>query len=306
MRLNHTLVYSRRGGHVPVVVRRQLVALLAFGVVAACGKPSRPEQAPSPAAHDAFKLPVTVYTIDRDEPRSDATATPAGERLGASWVAIRWPGHSYELMTTEMTRGMWTDLMGAAPEALGCDAPTCPAVWINTWRAMAAANAASRRADLPQCYDLSKCVTDREVGLDCKPAPPAVASCQGYRLPTPQEWSTAALAGASTEWPCGDTPSCLDASEWLTHTVPTRQPQPVATRQANGFGLHDLIGNVAEMTYEPAPRRGAYAATEMGCGYVLTLKNCRLRNVASRRPRFPERNVGFRLARTLPPVTPAP
>lgn len=62
-----------------------------------------------------------------------------------------------------------------------------------------------------------------------------------YRAPTEAEWEYAARAGATNQ-PQG---SDLDAIAWTIRNS-ANTTHPVATRAANAFGLHDMLGNVWE------------------------------------------------------------
>jgi formylglycine-generating enzyme required for sulfatase activity len=70
-----------------------------------------------------------------------------------------------------------------------------------------------------------------------------------YRLPTEAEWEFACRAGSQTPFACGDEISISDANFFYdengTRIGPGRRT-PVASFPANGFGLHDLHGNVCE------------------------------------------------------------
>ncbi len=72
------------------------------------------------------------------------------------------------------------------------------------------------------------------------------------RLPTPTEWEHAALAGARTRFSWGDAQGDVVVKEhanvWLLNEPSLISSQDVGKRLPNAFGLHDMHGNVWEMT----------------------------------------------------------
>ncbi|MGQ0628032.1 MAG: formylglycine-generating enzyme family protein, partial [Phycisphaerales bacterium] len=78
-----------------------------------------------------------------------------------------------------------------------------------------------------------------------------------YRLPTEQEWEHAAGGGSAQGTPAGD----VLAVAWVAENS-DGSPHPVAMKPANGFGLFDMLGNVAEWCSTPdskgALRGGSY------------------------------------------------
>jgi len=65
-----------------------------------------------------------------------------------------------------------------------------------------------------------------------------------WRLPTPQEWQIACRAGAP---PAGEPPDPAELADraWFRANS-NRRSHPVGTKEANAWGLHDLVGNAAE------------------------------------------------------------
>ena len=129
-----------------------------------------------------------------------------------------------------------------------------------------------------------------------------------FRLPTEAEWEYAARAGTTTNYWWGDEvnqdgkvwANCYGCgSEW-----DGKRTAPVGSFPANGFGLHDMHGNVWEWTeddwhdnYNGAPDdgrswtddpRGSYRVIRGG-GWYLGARYCRSAFRSRRRARLPLR-----------------
>lgn len=124
-----------------------------------------------------------------------------------------------------------------------------------------------------------------------------------YRLPSEPEWEYACRAGGKHEY-CGGVN--LDSAAWHGGNS-AEKTHPVASKQANAFGLYDMTGNVWEWVedwyhddYNGAPADGSawvnggeqkYRVLRGGSWY----DNPNYQSSAVRIYQF-----GFRLARTLP------
>jgi formylglycine-generating enzyme required for sulfatase activity len=72
-----------------------------------------------------------------------------------------------------------------------------------------------------------------------------------YRLPSSIEWEYAARGGTDTIYPWGDDlgvlkAKCEPCDGIGAFSTSFKAPVPIGTYKSNGFGLHDMIGNVQE------------------------------------------------------------
>lgn len=139
----------------------------------------------------------------------------------------------------------------------------------------------------------------------------------GLRLPTEAEWEHACRGGTQTAFhgtaatPSGsDDETALALIAWTSANSGT-QTHPVGTRQPNGLGLHDMLGNVLEWTSD---RFGAeyYAISAVqdpsgpsvgnqnvmrGGAWLADSANCRTSSRWSDDPMTASYRIGFRVAR---------
>ncbi|MEB3298793.1 MAG: formylglycine-generating enzyme family protein [Candidatus Sericytochromatia bacterium] len=222
---------------------------------------------------------------------------------------------SYLVQNTEMTQQQWRALMGNEPSAFQGD-PMRPVERVSWYDALACANALSRAEGLPEVYDLAGCTgTPGEGDFDCAAAGlvaghPALAI--GWRLPAEAEWEHACRAGTATVWSHGDDARELVGHAWF-EDVSGNSSHPVASRQANAWGLHDMMGNVWEWCwdkplYDPSPavdplgsvRPDIVARVYRGGAWGVPARDVRPACRAHDDPAYRSPLIGFRLVRTLP------
>ena len=190
----------------------------------------------------------------------------------------------FEFMTTEVTQGMWEEIMGNNPAhdyGVGDNYP----VYYVSWN---------------DCQDF----TDRLNGMDPN---------HTYRLPSEAEWEYACRGGNTTCYYWGDSSSesvigryCryIENSDSTAHSVGTKDP--------NDWGLYDMSGNVWEWCedsyrshYGDCPtdgsaykKSGSDRVRRGGSWYSVTYY-CRSANRHSFSPGNSGNSLGFRLVRVL-------
>ena len=180
----------------------------------------------------------------------------------------------FEISKHEVTQGQWEAMMRSNPSIFSACGSTCPvenATWNEVQEYIAKLNSA--------------------------------AGGQRYRLPTEAEWEYAARAGSPDDR-YGD----LDDIAWWDGNAGFGT-HPVGRKLANGFGLHDMLGNVGEWVQDwhgeypggsVANPRGKAAGTHKvarGGGWSGEPPDCRVSNRYAARPDTRLSYVGFRLVR---------
>ena len=224
--------------------------------------------------------------------------------------------HKFEMMTTEVTQGQFTSLMGYSPSYFTSCGGTCPVEQVSWYEAAAYANALSTKMGKTACY----ACTGSGASVSCNEATAyagaKIYTCPGYRLPTEAEWEYAYRAGSSTAFYNGGITSCssvdpnLDKIGWYGENS-SNKTHSVGQKTANAWGLYDMAGNVWEWCHDwygtyptssvtdPVGTSGSYRVGRGGSWYYYAY-DARAANRFVGSPGNRAFSLGFRLARSVP------
>ncbi|TCZ63254.1 SUMF1/EgtB/PvdO family nonheme iron enzyme [Roseicella aquatilis] len=145
-------------------------------------------------------------------------------------------------------------------------------VTVAEWRACAAAGGCGALPRLAVAEDATPLHNASWEDAQAYVAWLARTTGRAYRLPSEAEWEYAARARTQTRYPWGDQLGTAQANcAECGGTQDMRGPMPVDSFQPNGFGLHGMLGGVAQWVqdcwvpnYQGAPTDGS-ARESRGC-----------------------------------------
>ncbi|MDJ0386227.1 formylglycine-generating enzyme family protein [Streptomyces sp. G-G2] len=187
----------------------------------------------------------------------------------------------YQLATFPTTQALYEQITGQRPST--ADGDQLPVEGVSWWDAIRFCNALSQRDGFEPVYHLHANGEGAEWD----------ASADGYRLPTEAEWEHACRAGTT-----GPHYGPLDEIAWYRGNSHERI-HDVGGKQANAWGLHDMIGNVWNWCWDiyDAEVYGTYRVLRGG-GWFDEHWSCRASARRRGHPSFQVDDVGFRIARS--------
>ena len=193
--------------------------------------------------------------------------------------------------------------------------PDCPASALNWFEAVKYCRWLSEQENVPADQ---MCYPPIDQIHESMSFPPDLRLRTGYRLLTEAEWEFACRAGSTTRFFFGEAESHVSHFVWWLGDSQERT-WPVGRLRPNAFGLFDIQGNVNEWTQDafdsyPAGEQivgsvpaesvamPGTARTFRGSSYRTTWRMMRSAFRYQFSPADKISTLGFRLARTMPPI----
>ncbi|MGP1428343.1 MAG: formylglycine-generating enzyme family protein [Treponema sp.] len=202
----------------------------------------------------------------------------------------------FSLAEVPVTQELYMDVIGTNPSEYKGKTESLqqPVECVSWYDALIFCNALSLRENLVPYYTLNGKTNPAEWGESPKREKNAWqisvdSSADGYRLPTAEEWNTAIVKAADY------TDENIRGRAWTSETSGNR-PQNVAGKQADRFGLYDMIGNVWEWCMDAGTGEG----TRTCCGGAFcTSVNSWMSAKTERHAHTRYTDCGFRLCRNI-------
>ncbi|MFN0250696.1 MAG: formylglycine-generating enzyme family protein [Kofleriaceae bacterium] len=208
-----------------------------------------PWPAPLKAMPPQQKQYVTIapgtFLIGAPRPADGSSGRPS--EIGSMTTITR----PFLMKTTEVTEAEWFFVMKKMPIRYKAGCLDCPVTYVSWEDTIAYLNALSKLEKLEACYVVGP--TPAPTRNNASPTAPITwkgLDCTGYRLPTEAEWEYAGRGG-SKESAYGPIDDIAQPEDNVVNGISTGwKKMPVGGKRPNAYGLYDMLGNVAELTWD--------------------------------------------------------
>ena len=184
---------------------KRIVTIMISSLVIGCGSTGPDEN----ILEGSSFITVSPGEFQMGAPEEEEGSTPLERPVHTVSV-----NYTFEIMTTEVTQGMWEQVTGENPSTSGVQGDDYP-VYNVSWN---------------DCVEF--CSTLNTLDNDYY-----------YRLPTESEWEYCCRAGTETPYYWGSDPFMMFYHAWCNGTAGT-SAHPTGQLSDNAFGLHDIAGNM--------------------------------------------------------------